>query len=606
MALAKMRRVFLVGLSDQKEKTMKFLQEMGVVHIEPAVKLAGEMEKQYAAIQQQVRKIGQVCEGMSRFKKGTDKPTVRVSDDQMVSFCESRLLDLQESQSRKQTLQKLIKELQIWGDFDPQRLRNLEKEGVFIQRFCVEGKLPADFALPEDAYMEVVSEKPVLNFFAVHIGGPVQIPQAIPLRHPEIGLKQAQEELNELLEKETRLIQECTGVSERVEVLRELYNIVLNEASYAKHLGTLYSEGHLFGLQGWIPADMEDGLLKEIESSKLPLMTTTRDPSEDETPPTLFKNNWLIRQIEPLLKLYGLPAYRSIDPSYFFAPFMILFFGICLGDAGYGLVFLLASTWIKKKWGHLAKELPLIMKLCQAFSISAIIIGLLTGSVFGHGFESRDWVLVDIDIDKGNPMILFYASLGLGVLHLSFSYLLGMLNAKSRNDLLQKLGLMLVLWGGSFLISRNIWFSDPASALNMPFNYAGWGLLTLGILLTFFSASDSKSWGVRIGLGFWGIYGLTGLIGDLLSYARLFGLGIATTAIAEVMNQLAGRVYDATGPVVGGVLAVLLLVMGHTFNLALSILSSTVHSTRLHFVEAFRSFFRGGGIQYKPFKIERG
>lgn len=601
-----MRRVFLVGPAEQKEITMKFLQEIGVMHIEPVVKLAGEIEKKHAVIQQQVRKIGQVCEGMSRFKKGTDKPTDQVSDDQLVSFCESRLLDLQELESRKQTLRKLIKELPAWGNFDPGRLRDLEKEGVFIQRFRVEGKLPTDFALPEEAYIEVVSEKPVLNFFTVHIGSPVQIPQAIPLRHPEIGLKQAQEELLQIKEKEARLIRECAGVSNRIEVLRGLHNVVLNEASYTEHLGTLYSEDHLFGLQGWIPADKEDDFIKEIESSRLPLMAITRGPLEDETPPTLFKNNWFIRQIEPLLKLYGLPAYRSIDPSYFFAPFMILFFGICLGDAGYGFVFLLLSTWLKRKWRHRGEMFSLAMTLCQAFSISTIIIGLLTGSVFGHGFKNRDWILVDIDIDEGNPMILFYISLGLGVLHLSFSYLLGMLDAKSRNDALQRLGLMLVLWGGSLLISREIWFSDPASGLNTPFNYAGWGLLTLGVLLTFFSASDSKSWGVRIGLGFWGIYGLTGLIGDLLSYARLFGLGIATTAIAAVMNQLADMIRDAAGPVIGTALAVILLLMGHAFNFAISILGSTVHSARLHFVEAFKSFFQEGGVEYKPFKIKRG
>ena len=601
-----MRRVYLVGPADQKEKTMVFLQERGVVHVEPVVKLTGEPEKKHAIIQQQVRKIGQVCDGMRRFKKGKEIIPVHVSDDELIFFCESRLLELQELQSRRQALRKLIKELHVWGDFDPQTLRNLENEGVFIQRFRVEGKIPTDFMGPENTYTEVVSEKPVLNFFTVHMGGPVQIHQAIPLKPPEMGLKQAQEEYNELQEKEARLIKECTGVSDRIEKLRGFYDIAFNEASYIEHCGTIHTENYLFGLQGWIPADTEDSFIKEIKSSTLPLMTITRDPLEDETPPTLFKNNWFVRQIEPLLKLYGLPAYRSIDPSYFFAPFMILFFGICLGDAGYGLIFLLASIWIKKKWGHLAKELPLIMKLCQAFSISAILFGLMTGSVFGHDFNSRDWVLVDLDIDKGNPMILFYVSLGLGLLHLSFSYFLGMLDAKSRNDLLQKLGIMLVLWGGSLLISRNIWFSDPSSTLNMPFNYTGWGVLTLGVLLTFFSASDSNRWGIRIGLGFWGIYGLTGLVGDLLSYARLFGLGIATSAIAEVMNQLAGRVYDAAGPVAGGVLAVLLLVVGHTFNLVLSILGSTVHSARLHFVEAFRSFFQGGGIEYKPFKIERG
>ena len=601
-----MRRIFLIGPLDEREKTMQFLQDMGVVHVEPAARISGELEKRNTALQQEVRRVHQVYEEIDRFKAGEAKTNAAVPDDRLVSYCESRLLELQGVQNRKQSLQKMVSELNIWGNFEPETIQELERDGIYVQRFRIEGRLPPDFHAPEDAYMEVVSEKPSYNFFTIRIGSAVDIPHAVQLRLPEMGLARALDALGELREEEARLIDECEAAKNRIGALKEQYNIVLNEASYTEHLGALYSEEHLFGLQGWVPADLEDGLMREVEASKLPLMVTARDPLEDETPPTLFKNNWFIRRIEPLLKLYGLPSYRSLDPSYFFAPFMVLFFGICLGDAGYGLVFLLASTWIRKKWGHLSKELPLVMKLCQAFSVSAIFIGLLTGSVFGYSFTNREWVLVDLDIDVGNPMILFYASLGLGVVHLSFSYLLGMLDAQSRNEMLQKLGLMMVLWGGAFLISRNVWFLDTASKFNAPFNYAGWGLLLCGVILTFFSASDSKRWVVRIGLGFWGVYGLTGLVGDLLSYARLFGLGIATTAIAAVMNQLAGMVYNATGPVIGAVLAVLLLILGHTFNLALSILGSTVHSARLHFVEAFRSFFRGGGIQYKPFKVERG
>ncbi len=606
MALAKMRRVFLVGPSDQKNKTMRFLQETGILHIEPEVKLAGEMEKQYGTVQQQVRRIGQVCEGMSHFKKGKEEIAVSVSDDELVSFCESRLLALQELQGRRQSLVKLIRDLELWGDFDPRSLLDLEAEGVFVQRFRGEGKVSKGFELPENVYTEIVSTKPVLSFFTIHVGGPVQIPRAVQLRHPEMGLKEAEEELKALQEEEKRIVGECMALSDRIEVLRGLHNMAVNEASYTEHLGTIYSEGHLFGLQGWIPADMEDGLFEAIKSSRLPLMTTTRDPLEDEAPPTLFRNNSFIRRIEPLLQLYGLPAYRSIDPSYFLAPFMIIFFGICLGDAGYGFVFLLLSSWFKRKWRHRGEAFSLAMALCQAFSISTIVVGLLTGSVFGYDFQNRGWILVDLDITKGNPMILFYASLGLGVLHLSLSYLLGMLDARSPYDFFQKVGLMLVLWGGSLLISRSIWFSDPVSALNLLFNYGGWGLLIIGLLVSFFSASDSKKWGVRIGLGFWSIYGLTGLIGDLLSYARLFGLGIATTAIAAVMNQLAGMIREVAGPVMGTVFAVILLLLGHGFNFAISILGSTVHSARLHFVEAFKSFFQEGGVQYKPFRIERG
>ena len=601
-----MKRVFIVGPSDQKEAALQLLQEAGVIHVEPVAKMTGDWEKKNASVLQEVRRIGQIYEGVTQFHKGEGKLPVHVPETEFVSFCEQQLATLQELQNRKQYLSKLILELRPWGDFDPERLRRLEREGIQVQRFRMDAKPPTPLKVPEDAFVGVVTEKPVMHFFTIRLGHPVEIPQATLLRHPEQGLTAAQRELEEINETEKRVMAELAGAADRIELLKRQYLATLNEASYIEHLGTLYSEELLFGVQGWVPGDLEAGLLKNIESSGLPLLARTRDPLEQETPPTLLKNNWFIGRIEPLLKLYGLPAYRSLDPSYYFAPFMILFFGICLGDAGYGLVFLLISTWIKKKWGHLAKGLPLAMNLCQAFSVSAILIGVITGSVFGYNFTNREWILVDLDIDVGNPMILFYISLGLGLLHLTLSYLLGVFQASSRHDQLQKLGLVGVLWGGAFLISRSVWFSEAASIANVPFQYAGWGLLGLGVFLTFLFASDSKKWLVRIGLGLWSVYGLTGLVGDLLSYARLFGLGIATTAIAAVMNQLARMTYDAMGPIFGLFFGFLLLVFGHAFNLVLSVLGSTIHSARLHFVEAFKSFFQPGGIEYKPFKVERG
>jgi len=203
-------------------------------------------------------------------------------------------------------------------------------------------------------------------------------------------------------------------------------------------------------------------------------------------------------------------------------------------------------------------------------------------------------------------MILFYISLGLGVIHLTISYLMGMAQAWYFHVKMQKLGLIFVLWGAVMLISRNVWFDMPEAALNMPLYYGGIGLLVAGLLLTLLFPNNSKRWALRLGIGLWNIYGLTGLVGDLLSYARLFGLGIATSAVASVMNQLASMALASTGPIIGVPFAVLIIILGHTFNLALSLLGSTVHSARLHFVEAFKSFFEGGGVEYKPFKIERG
>jgi V/A-type H+-transporting ATPase subunit I len=256
--------------------------------------------------------------------------------------------------------------------------------------------------------------------------------------------------------------------------------------------------------------------------------------------------------------------------------------------------------------GDKVEGLPLIVKLCKAFAVAAVIVGIVTGSVFGYNFENRSWILIDLDVKAGNPMILFYLSLGLGVIHLTLSYLMGMLQANYFQERMQKLNLIFVLWGGVMLVARNVWFAAPASALNMPLYYGGWGALAVGLLLTLLFSSDSKKWAVRLGLGLWNIYGLSGLMGDLLSYARLFGLGIATSAIAAVMNQLASIALAGAGPILGVPLALIIIVIGHTFNLALSLLGSTIHSARLHFVEAFKSFFEGGGVEYKPFKIERG
>lgn len=601
-----MKRVFIAGPSHRKEMALRLLQEIGVIHVEPAGKMTVDFEKKSASLLQEVRRIGQIYEGVQRFQGRKKKIPASAPDSELLLVCEQRLTDLQELQNRKQSLIKLISELEMWGDFDPEKLRVLEREGVFVQRFRMEGKSTTVLKLPEDVFVEMVSKKTTPHFFTVRFDRPVDLPQATLLRHPEKGLAQAQQELKEINEKEERVMAELAGAGERIGVLKRQYLEALNKASYTEHLGRLYSEGVLFGVQGWVPANLEEEFMKTLERSGLPLLARTRPPLPEETPPTLFKNNWFIRRIEPLLKLYGLPTYRSLDPSYFFAPFMIFFFGICLGDAGYGLVFLFASTWIKRKWGHLARELPLAMNLCQAFSVSSIVIGVITGSVFGYPFTNRAWVLVDLDLEAGNPMILFYSSLGLGLLHLTLSYLLGVFQATSWHEKFQKFGLVGVLWGGSSLVIQNIFFSDASSLANAVFRYAGWGLLSAGLFLTFWFASDSNKWGVRIGLGLWNVYGLTGLIGDLLSYARLFGLGIATTAIAAVMNQLAGMVYHAVGPIFGPWMAILLLIVGHTFNLLLSVLGSTIHSARLHFVEAFKNFFQGGGVEFRPFKVEGG
>ena len=599
MSIAPMTRIYMVGPSQARERAMALLQSAGVVHID----LPKEKISRIADLPE-LKRIDAVLKALDRYSGGEDRSDTLTPDDQLVSRVETLTHRLGDISARLSHLENIITDLEPWGDFDPAHAEELRKHNLYVNRYRAVHKNLEAVKIPDEAYLQIVSQKRYPLFFIISHHPNQEISQAVLLSWPEMGLEQARREHQSLSQQQAEIKSSLAGLAGKREAVKKQYLEALNRATLEHGIAALHSQEYLFGLEGWVPAENESLLREAVGNSGLPLKIEMRKPSAEEQPPLLLKNNWFIRRIEPLLKLYGLPRYRDIDPSYFFAPFMILFFGICLSDAGYGLVFLLAAHIMEKKLGPKNPALILPLKLCKAFAVSTIIVGLITGSVFGYEFASRQWILLDVSVGVGDPMLFFYLALGMGVLHLSFSYLLGMLQANNFQGVLQKLATLLVLWGGVTLVSRNIWFTQ--ASYSQILYYAGSGFIILGLLLTLLFSSDHRNWLARIGLGLWSIYGLTGLIGDLLSYARLFGLGIATSAIASVMNQLAGMVYGSAGPVLGIPLAVLILIVGHSFNLALSILGSTVHSARLHFVEAFKNFFQGGGIEYKPFKTERG
>ena len=606
MAISRMKKIFIVGPDGYQDDTLRFLQDAGVVHLEAAGEIARDFEEKNSELLARVRKIDQLIKALDRFKNPEASESSLADDADLVTSIETCFAEWQKLNSRKEFFSQLRSELLPWGYIANKDIRALREDGMVLRRYRLDAKQWESFEKPKDVFLEVVSYRPDVLFYTISIGATPVIPMAIPLPWPELDLAELERELMELDEKLHQLAGRLAGFSSQSGLLKKLMIEALNEAEFSGQMSVMARDQYLFGLQGWVPEDEEKKLIKKAEALQLPLRIETRHPLEAENPPVLLKNNWFNRRVEPLLKLYGVPDYRELDPSYFFAPFMILFFGICLGDAGYGLVFFLVSLWLGKKLGPKIPGLAPVMKLCRIFAFSTIVIGLITGSVFGYNFENRQWIVLDLAIGSGNPMILFYISLGLGLIQLSTSYLIGTFQALSIEGRFEKLGLMAVLWGGAVLISRNIWFADPGSLLNAPFYYTGIGILAAGLLMTLLFSSGNKNWGIRLGLGLWSIYGLTGLVGDLLSYARLFGLGIATSAIAAVMNQLAGMVFNAAGPYIGSFLGVVVIIVGHAFNLILSILGSTVHSARLNFVESFKNFYKGGGTDYKPFKIERG
>ncbi len=180
LAFARMKKVFIVGLGEDKEKVLRFLQDVGVVHVEPFAKPSSEAEEQNTHIVQNVRRIGQIYESLKGYRSSGEEAEGLISEEEILLRSERALEDLQEVRSRKQALVKIIADLGLWGDFDTNYLAGLEKENVFVQRFRAEGMSHQQLDIPDDAFIQIVAAKPVLQFFTVRLGSPVELPWATP------------------------------------------------------------------------------------------------------------------------------------------------------------------------------------------------------------------------------------------------------------------------------------------------------------------------------------------------------------------------------------------------------------------------------------------
>ncbi len=332
---------------------------------------------------------------------------------------------------------------------------------------------------------------------------------------------------------------------------------------------------------------------------------------EGEIPPVAYKNNPVVSPFEIIVNLYSPPGPKEVDPTPVLMPFYTVFFGICLTEAGYGvliaLISLVGMLLIKQKTPF-RKFLTMFFIL----GIATTIIGAVIGTVFGINFdtlpESLAWLREArykiMLFDSSKDVLTFFAlALGLGVLHLIAGYLIKIYMLIRSGEWVEAVcdhlpWVILLLSPVPKILSTRM--PEQASALNMTFYImlGAWALILL-----FFSERSSWNPVKRIGTGIFRIYDVTGVLSDVLSYSRLLALGLATGVIAGVMNTLAVMVKEM--PIIGIVGFFVVLLVGHIFNLFISGLSAFVHSIRLQFMEFFTKFYTGGGEMLTEFSEKR-
>ena len=473
----------------------------------------------------------------------------------------------------------------------------------------------------------------------------------------EIGI--AEDDLRELADEEERL----TARARELEAEHYEHAVTLAEWLQAERAALAVRER--FGAteravvaSGWIAEKLRPDLERALEPFSALVDLTFEQPGPDDEPPVRLDNPRFLRPFETLTELYGLPKYREVDPTPLLAGFFWLFFGMALGDVGYGLV-LGVVAWLIKTRLDVAPGVRRFMDLLMYGGVSAMVFGVLTGSYFAidpvHLPEALRSLIV---LDPMKDILLALGiSIALGVVHVVFGICLGVAAKVRAGDVdgavssdvstlvllgalaVVGLGAVGVLPGGvvmpALLIGLALTFVLKGRAYGAPLRVEGapewqrwlaWGwlgaalvwtvtfavgtpLAPLGIVVLavggvgLFAFGAVRATVLAVLLGVYETYGMTGLLSDFLSYTRLTALGLASVLVGQVMNMLGGMVAPMRiGPLpLGWLFAVVILVVGHGVNVAINLLGAFVHPTRLQFVEFFSKFYEGGGRAYAPF-----
>jgi len=338
---------------------------------------------------------------------------------------------------------------------------------------------------------------------------------------------------------------------------------------------------HVVVIEGWIPeehyAHADEGIREVTHDA---CVIEASDPEEGDEVPVQLKNPKFFRSFELLTRLYGLPAYHGVDPTLFLVPGFLLFFSIMLTDALYGAIaFVLGFLMIQGggKYNRVIRDGGTILLSAGA---ATIIIGALSGGWFGSfGLKLSVLEAVQVFDPMAQVTAFLVIALVVGLAHVNTGVVINVVDNLKRRK----------LWNA---LTGNLWFlfAQPAVALHLlGYKWAGLGLVMLSLAL------------LLMGHKAMAMFQITGFMGDILSYARLMALGLCTTGIAMTVNVLAGMLYTM-GPM-GVLFAIIVFFVGHLFNFVINAMGSFVHGLRLHYVEFFTKFYRSGGLEFTPLKM---
>ena len=350
--------------------------------------------------------------------------------------------------------------------------------------------------------------------------------------------------------------------------------------------------------EGWCPEKSVDKIRQIIKKQTKMFSLTEVAPRKGEAAPVEIFNSGLARPFEAVTRLYGLPGNKDLDPTPYLAGFFFIFFGFCLTDVGYGMILATLTGFILWRYRVRGATKTLIQLLFLG-GIASLLMGVIFSGYMGIDTSRLPQFLQKMALfdPLNNPIPVFYVALALGVIHILFGLILSIVRCAKNGNLLEG-----VLDHGPWImlfLSLGFWGAESYGIIGT--NFGIWAIYASLAALVLTQGRKEKSWLLKPLKGVMSLYDSVGYFSDILSYSRLLALGLATSALAFAVNLIAQIIGDMLPPLVGGVVAVVILIVGHLFNLMVNALGAFIHSARLQFVEFFGKFIEGSGREFKPF-----
>lgn len=604
--ITKMDKYSFILLSDETAAFLGKLQELGVVDIMRSKKPVDAESSSMLEKATAIKKVISILEKTDS-DAGTDEMKEAAADAAMpedtVQGVLATVSEIESLKARLAAVEKEAEERRPWGEFNPADIRKLEDCGLTVRWYKVpEKKFQESWASTHA--LQVVEDDGSHVWFVTVSGADDEYP-AIDgeTEAPQGSWKESMTEAGRLKREIARAKGMMLRFKERIPVLREEYRKEISglDLYLAGATGELAADDMLTVFTGFAPHEEGGRLCSEFD--RMDVAYFKEEAAEDDNPPIKLRNNRFARLFEVLTGMYGMPVYSEFDPTPILGPFFLLFFAMCMGDAGYGILLIIIGMLLKKTKGGMARLGPLVTTL----GTGCIFVGIILGTFFGINLVEASWVPGWLKKCMISGEIAGYSSqmvlaIAIGIFHICLAMTVKAVCYTKRFGFKANIS----TWAWLLLIIGGLVIAGLALPGIISGPAAKWTVIALGIvsgLGIYIFNTPGRNPLINVGAGLWDTYNMaTGLLGDVLSYIRLYALGLAGGMLGGAFNDLAMMLKDGI-PVPGldwlGFAVIVLL--GHALNLAMSCLGAFVHPLRLTFVEYFKnSGYEGRGTPYNP------